>query len=102
MAYLQPCESSHSSRVRNYIQYFNDRNIEGFVFSNGFNCNDDHKFEKLNNLYISIFELKFYQYKDKWKHDLILIEVNKNESDRVVDLLIYINHYALNEKLNVF
>ena len=34
--YLHPCESSHPSRVRNYIQYFNDLNIEGFDFTNGF------------------------------------------------------------------
>ena len=49
-----------------------------------------------------MFELNFYQDKDKWKHNLIPIEISKKESDRVVDLLIYKNHYALNKKFNVF
>ena len=30
------------------------------------------------------------------------MKISKNESDRVVDLLIYKNHYALLKKLNVF
>ena len=58
-----------------------------------------HKFEKLKNLSINIFELNFYQEQNKWKHKLIPIE---NESDRVVDLLIYKNHYVLIKKVNVF
>ena len=36
------------------------------------------------------------------KHNLIPIEISKNKSDRVVDLLIYKNHYARIKKLNVF
>ena len=50
---------------------------------------------------MNIFEINFYQVQNKWKHNLILIEESKNDSDRVVDLLIYKNHYALNKKLNV-
>ena len=46
--------------------------------------------------------MNFYQDGDKWKHNLIPIEISKNESDRVVVLLIYKNHYALIKKLNVF
>ena len=61
-----------------------------------------HRFEKANNLSFNIFEITFYQDKIKWKHILIPIEISKNESDRVVDLLIYKNHYALIKKLNVF
>ena len=49
-----------------------------------------------------MFELNFYHDKNKWKHNLIPIEISKNEADRVVDLLIYKNHYALIKKLNVF
>ena len=49
-----------------------------------------------------MFELKFYQDEKKWKHILIPIEISENGSDRVVDLLIYKNHYALIKKLNVF
>ena len=50
---------------------------------------------------VNIYELNFYQDGEKWKHNLIPIEISKNESDRVVDLLIYKNHYALIKKLHV-
>ena len=46
--------------------------------------------------------LNFYQDGDKWKHNLIPIEINKNESDNVIDLLIYKNLYAIIKKLHVF
>ena len=71
-------------------------------FTNGCKCSDMHRFEKLNNLSMNIFELNFYQDENKWKHYSIPIEVSKNDSDRVVDLLIYKSHYALIKKLNVF
>ena len=102
VAYLYPCENSHPSRVRNYKEHFKELNIDGFDFTNGFKCSDVHNFEKLNNLSINVFKLNFYQDGDKWKHKLIPIEISKNESDSVVDLLLYKNHYALNKKLNVF
>ena len=53
-------------------------------------------------LSINIFELNFYQDKDKWKHNLIPIEISKIDSDRVVDLLMYKNHYVLIKKMNEF
>ena len=102
LASLHPCGNNHPNSVSNYNQYFNEINIKGFDFTNGFRCNDVHKFEKLNNLSINIFELNFHQDKNKWKHNLIPIEISKNESDRVVDLLKYKNHYALIKKVNVF
>ena len=98
LAYLHPCENNHSDRVTNYKPYFNELNIEGFDFSNGFKCSDMYKFEKLNNLSINIYELGF----DQNKYKLIPIEISKNESDKVIDLLIYKNHYVLMKKLNVF
>ena len=61
LAYLHPCENDHSYRVSNYKQYFNELNINGFDFTNGFKCSDNHKFEKLNNLSIKIFDSHFYQ-----------------------------------------
>ena len=61
-----------------------------------------HRFLKLNNLSINIFNLNFYEDQNKWKHNLIPIEISKNESDRNVDLLITKNHYALIKKLNVY
>ena len=102
LARLHPCENDHPNRVSNYKQYFNESNTNGFDFTNGFRCNDVHKFEKLINLSINIFELNFYQDKYKWKHNLIPIEISKNNSDRVIDLIFYKNHYALVKKLNVF
>ena len=102
LASLHPCENDHPNRVSNYIQYFNELNFQSFDFTNGFKCSDVHKFNELNNLSVNIFELNFYQDKNKWKHNLIPIEISKNKSDRIVDLLIYKNHYALIKKINVF
>ena len=102
LAYLHPCNNNHPNRVSNYKQYSNELNIQGFDFTNGFKRSDVHKFNESNNLSINIFELNFYQDQNKWRHKLIPIEVSKNDSDRVVDLLIYKNHYAVIKKLNVF
>ena len=98
LAKLHPCENDHPNRVSIYESYFNELNIEGFDFTNGFRCSDMYRFEKLNNLSINIYELGF----DQNKHELIPIEISKNESDKVIDLLIYENHYVLSKKLNVF
>ena len=89
LASLYPCENTHPSRVNNYIQYFNELNIQSFDFTKGFKCSDVHKFNELNNLSVNIYELNFYQDGDKWKHNLIPVEISKNESDNVIDLLIY-------------
>ena len=61
-----------------------------------------HRFENLKNLSINIYELNFYQDGDKWKHNLVPIEISKNESDKVVEILIYKNDYALNKKYMSF
>ena len=102
LASLHPCENHHPNRVSNYIQYFKELNFQNFDFTNGFKCSDVHRFNELNNLSVSIFELNFYQDGDKWKHNLLPTEISKNESDNVIDLLIYKNHYALIKKLLVF
>ena len=102
LASLHPCDNDHPNRVSNYKKNFKELNIDGFEITNGFKCSDVHKFEKLNNLSKNILELNFDQYKNKWKHNLIPFEISKNESDRVVDLLMYKNHYVLIKKLNVF
>ena len=102
LASLHPCTYNHPNRVSNYKQYFNELNIQDFDFTNGFKCSDVHKFNEINNLSINKFELNFYQDQNQWKHKLIPIEISKNDSDRVIDLLIYKNHYALIKKFNVF
>ena len=100
LACLHPCENDHHNRVSSYKQYFNGLN-NGFDFTNGFKSSDMHRFEKLNKLSNNKIELNFYQDKDKRKHNLIPIEISKNESDRVVDLLKYKNHWPLIKNKNV-
>ena len=64
---------NNPQRVSNYKKYFNQLNIQGFDFTNGFKCSDVKNFlKKINNLSINIFELCFYQDDNKiWKHKLI-------------------------------
>ena len=102
LASLHPCINFRPNRVSNYRQYFNELNIQGFNFSRGFKCSDVHKINELSNLSVNIFELNFYQDQNQWKPKLIPIKVSKNDSDRVIDLAIYKNHYVLIKKLNVF
>ena len=102
LAWLYPCNNNHPNRVSNYKKYFDELNIQDFDFSNGFKCSNVHKFNSLNNLSVNIFELVFYQDQNQWKHKLIPIEISKNDSDRVIDLAIYKNHYVLIKKLDVF
>ena len=102
LASLHPCENDHPNRVNNYVQYFNELNFQNFDFTNSFRCSDVHRFNELNNVSVNIYELNFYQDGDKWKHNLLPIEISKIESDKVIDLLIYKNHYALIKKLHVF
>ena len=102
LAYRHPCNNNHPKGVSNYGQYFNELIIQDFDFTNGFKCSDVHKFNELNNLSVNIFELNFYQYQNQWKHKLKPNEVSKNDSNRDIDLAIYITHYLLNKKLDVF
>ena len=92
-AYLHPCENDHLKRVSNCEQCFNELNIEGFVFAKSLECSDFHNFRKVNTLSMNIFELNFYQDKDNWKQNLILIKISENDSNRVVVFLIYTNHF---------
>ena len=102
LGYLRPCNNNHPNRVSNYKQTFEELNIQGFDYSNGFKCGDVHRFNELNNLSFDKFELKFCQDQNKWRHKLIIIEISKKNSDRVVDLAIYKKHYILIKKIDVF
>ena len=101
LAYLHPC-NNHPNRVSNYKQYFSELNFNGSDFTKGFRCSDVHNVNELNNLSVNIFELNFYKDQNQWRHKLIPIEVSKNDSDKVIHLAIYKNHYALIKKLDVF
>ena len=95
LVYLHPCENSHPSSVMNYIQHFSELNIDSFVFANGFKCSDKHRFENLNNFSVNIFELNSCQDGINCKHNITPIEISKKESDKVIDLLIYIKNIML-------
>ena len=56
LANRHPCNKNHPNRVSIYRENFNDLNIQGSDFTNGFICTDVHKFEKINSLSIKIFE----------------------------------------------
>ena len=49
-----------------------------------------------------MIELNFYQDRNKCEHNLIPFEFNKKNSDRVVDVIIYKNHYAPIKKVHVY
>ena len=102
LASLYPCNNNLPNRVSNYRQSFNELNIQGFDFSRGYKCIDVHKFIEINNLSVNIFELVFYQDQNQWKHKIIAIEISKNNTDGVIDLAIYKNHYVLLKKLKTF
>ena len=91
LASLHPCINNHPNRVSKYRQYFNEINIQGSVFTNGFKCSDVHKFNELNNLSVNIFELIFHQDKTQWKHKLLPIEISEIDLDRVFDSATYKN-----------
>ena len=63
LASLQPCNSSHPKRVSNYRQHSIEKNIKVFDVSKRLECCDMHRFEKLNNLSINLFELIFVNIK---------------------------------------
>ena len=69
LASLHLCENDHPNRVSNYNQNFNELNIDAFDLTNGFRYSNMHRFKKLNNLSINVYELKLYQDGDKWKHN---------------------------------
>ena len=102
LASLHPCNNNHPNRVSNCKHHFDELNIIGFGFANGFKCSDVHEFNELNNLSVTVLKLIFYQDQSKWRHKLIPIEISKNNSDRGFDLAIYENHYIHIKRLDLF
>ena len=83
LASLYPCENGKSNRVSIYRQYFNELNISGFDFSNGFKCSHMHEVEKLNSLSINIFEINVFREQNRWKPELIPCKNGEIESDKL-------------------
>ena len=102
LASIHPFNNNHPNRVSNYKHYIDELNINVFDFTKGIKCSDVHRFNEINNLLIYIFEKTLYQDQNKWRHKLIPIEIIKNKLDRILDLAIYKNHFALIKKLNAF
>ena len=88
-------------RVSKYIPYQIELNITDIDFSNGIKITDIDKFEKLNNqLSINVFE---YSKEDDNDYNLVPLYISKNiENRRIIDLILYKNHYILLKKLHVF
>ena len=51
---------------------------------------------------MNILELGFFIDQKIWKYQLIPVDLSKRESDRIIDLLIYQNHYVVIKNSNVF
>ena len=61
LAHIHPCQINHPERISNFLQDFNELDIDGFDFSQRFNCSDVHRFDKFHKLSLKIFEKSFYQ-----------------------------------------
>ena len=88
-------------RVSKYIPYQNELNINDIDFTNGLKITDINKFENLNNqLSINVFE---YTTDEENDYKLVPLYISKNiENRRIIDLILYKNHYILLKKLHVF
>ena len=88
-------------RVSNYIPYQNELNITDIDFNNGMRITDIDKFENLKNqLSINVFE---YSKDEDNDYKLVPLYISKhNQNRRIIDLILYKNHYILLKKLHVF
>ena len=101
-AYIHPVDDkNHPYRVSKYIPYQNELNITNIDFTNGMRITDIDKFENLNNhLSINVFE---YSTDEDNDYKLVPLYIFKNiENRRIIDLILYKNHYILLKKLHVF
>ena len=48
-------KKGHATRVSNYRQCFDELNLEGYDFSNGFKCSDAHISEKIQKTYLQTY-----------------------------------------------
>ena len=56
----------------------------------------------LDNLCVNNLQVSFCQDQSTWQLELLPIEISKNDSDRVVDLVIFKNQFNLTEKVRLF
>ena len=88
-------------RVSKYKPYQNELNVSGIDFTNGMKIVDIPRFEILNpTLSINVFENSKEEEND---YKLFPLYISKNiENRRIIDLILYKNHYILLKKLHVF
>ena len=93
--------SKDPQRVSKYTPYKNELNIKDIDFTNGMKITDIDKFENLNNqLSINVFEYSTVENND---YNLVPLYISENiENRRIIDLILYKNHYILLKKLHVF
>ena len=94
-------DKNHPYRVSKNIPYKNELNIHNIDFTNGMKITDIDKFENLNTqLSINVFE---YTTDEDNDYKLVPLYISKNiENRRIIDLILYKNHYILLKKLHVF
>ena len=93
LAVIHPVDKD-PQRVSKYIPYLNELNITDIDFTNGMKITDIDKIENLNNqLSINVFEYSTDEYND---YKLVPLYISKNiENRRIIDLILYKNHYIL-------
>ena len=94
-------DKDHPYRVSKYMPDKNELNISDIDFTNGMKITDIAKFENLNDtLSKNVFE---YSKEDDNDYNLVPLYISKNiENRRIIDLILYKNHYILLKKLHVF
>ena len=100
LANIHPVDSN-PQRVSKYEPYRDELNINDIDFTNGMRIKDIDKFEVLNpTLSINVFE---YSTEEDNDYKLVPLYFSKNiENRRIIDLILYKNHYILLKKLHVF
>ena len=100
LANIHPVDKGHQ-RVSKYEPYRDELNITNIDFTNGMRIVDIPRFERLNpTLSINVFE---YSTEEDNDYKLVALYVSKNnENRRIIDLILYKNHYILLKKLHVF
>ena len=100
LANIHPVDKS-PQRVSKFEPYRDELNITNIEFTTGMRIVDIPRFEKLNpTLSKNTFE---YSSKEDNDHKLVPIYISKhNQKRKIIDLILYKNHYILVKKLHVF
>ena len=100
LANIHPVDRN-PQRASKYEPYQNELNIDNIDFTNGMRIIDIPRFERLNpTLSIIVFA---YSKEEDNDYKLVPLYISKhNKNRRIIDLILYKNHYILLKKLHVF